>query len=138
MPEMRLKEVTMIFSLPLTFHLPSSYNDIKPHHLIALYSSYHILASILLSNYLIHKIHTHLCNHATALLSKFSDSDLCLPLLYLPISLIFLPNVLIRYAFRVRCNHTLIELGTNGAENNIPYQLTFERLRDRTLTSSRL
>jgi len=105
----------MIFSKPI---IPSdmSYNDIRPHHLLALYSSYHILSSILSSSRLLDKLQTHLSNHATALLSKLSD--ICLPLLYSPLTSIFLPDVVIRKAIRIRCKHTLIDLGERGAEGD--------------------
>ncbi|KAL7546939.1 hypothetical protein ACHAWF_010260 [Thalassiosira exigua] len=105
----------MVFSKPL---LPShlSYDDIRPHHILALYSSYHILASALSSSRFFDKLQRHLSNHATTLLSKLSD--LCLPLLYSPLTSFFLPDAVIRYAIRVRCNHTLIDLGERGAEED--------------------
>lgn len=105
----------MIFSKPL---LPShlSYDDIRPHHILALYSSYHFLSTVLSSSRLLEKLQTHLSNHATTLLSKLSD--LCLPLLYSPVTSFFLPDVIIRWAIRIRCNHTLIELGERGAEKD--------------------
>lgn len=105
----------MIFSKPL---LPShlSYDDIRPHHILALYSSYHILSNVLSSSRLLEKLQTHLSNHATTLLSKLSD--ICLPLLYSPVTSFFLPDVIIRWAIRIRCSHTLIELGERGAEED--------------------
>lgn len=63
---------------------------------------------------LIEKIKTHLSNHATTFISKLSD--ICLPLVYSPITSYLLPDALIRYAIRVRCSHTLIELGEHTIE----------------------
>ena len=103
----------MIFSKPLSL---SSYDDIRPHHLIVLYSSYHVLSSILSSSRLVDKLKTHLANHATVLVSKLSD--VCLPLLYSPVTAFLVPDALIRFAIRIRCSHTLIELEQNGAEKN--------------------
>lgn len=104
----------MIFSKPILPSNLSSYDDIRPHHLLVLYSSYHVLSSILSSSRLLEKIQTHLSNATTTLLSNLSD--LCLPLLYSPITSFLVPDALIRLAIRIRCNHTLIELGQNGAE----------------------
>ena len=104
---------TMIFSklcLPMG---AVAYHDARcpaSSHL-ALYSTYHVLllSAILSSSRLIEKIKTHLSNHATTFISKLSD--ICLPLVYSPITSYLLPDALIRYAIRVRCSHTLIELG---------------------------
>mmetsp|Transcript_4400 Transcript_4400/g.9616 ORF Transcript_4400/g.9616 Transcript_4400/m.9616 type:complete len:432 (-) Transcript_4400:82-1377(-) len=106
----------MIFSKPLLPSNLSSYDDIRPHHILALYSSYHILTSVLSSSRLLSKLKTHLSNHTTIFLSKLSD--LCLPLLYSPLTSIFLPDTLIRLAIRARCNHTLIELQQSGIEQD--------------------
>mmetsp|Transcript_14802 Transcript_14802/g.21005 ORF Transcript_14802/g.21005 Transcript_14802/m.21005 type:complete len:425 (-) Transcript_14802:53-1327(-) len=98
----------MIFSKPMT------YEEVRPHHLLALYSTYHVLTGILSSSRLIEKLKTHLSNHATTVISKLSD--FCLPLVYSPITSYLLPDALIRYAIRVRCSHTLIELGEHTIE----------------------
>ena len=106
----------MIFSSKPTISI-SSYSDIRPHHILALYSSYHILSSILSSNRFLSKLQNHLSNHVTTILSKLSDY--CLPLLYYsPYTSMLLPDFVIRYAIRVRCKHTLIELGEKGAERD--------------------
>jgi hypothetical protein len=100
---------TMIFSklcLPMG---AGAYHDVRPYHILALYSTYHVQSAILSSSRLIEKIKTHLSNHATTFISKLSD--ICLPLVYSPITSYLLPDALIRYAIRVRCSHTLIELG---------------------------
>lgn len=107
--------------MTISFKPPShggglSYDDVRPHHLLVLYSSYHLLASVLTSSRLLSKIQTHLSNHATTLISKFSD--VCLPLLYSPITSFLVPDALIRYAIRVRCKHQLIDLGDRGAEGD--------------------
>lgn len=103
----------MIFSKPT---LPSTYNDVRPHHLLALYSTYHVLSSVLSSSRLISKIQTHISNHTTTILSKLSD--VCLPLLYSPLSSVFLPDCLVRAAIRIRCKHTLVELAGRGAQDD--------------------
>ncbi|KAL7443266.1 hypothetical protein ACHAXM_008822 [Skeletonema potamos] len=106
---------TMIFSKPLG--LPAggiAYEDIRPHHLLALYSTYHFLSAILSSSRYVEKLKTHLSNHATTIISKLSD--ICLPLVYSPITYYLLPDALIRYAIRVRCSHTLISLGERSIE----------------------
>ena len=109
----------MIFSKLFHLHPPPptiSYDAIRPHHLLVLYSSYHLLSSVIGSNLFLSKLKTHLANHATTLLSKLSD--VCLPLLYSPLTSIFLPDAVLRYAIRVRCQHTLIELGNHGCESD--------------------
>jgi len=100
----------------MIFSKPTKYDDIRPHHLIELYSSYHLLSSILTSSRFVSKLQTHLSNAATTVLSKLSDFGL--PLLYSPITSIFLPDFIIRAAIRIRCNHTLVELGQRGAEKD--------------------
>ncbi len=101
----------MIFSKPIG---GMAYQDIRPHHLLVLYSTYHLLSTFVSSNRYIEKLKTHLSNHATTLISKLSD--ICLPLVYSPITSFLLPDAIIRYAIRVRCSHTLIELGEHTIE----------------------
>lgn len=96
--------------------MPSRYDDVRPHHLLVLYSSAHLLSSVLTSSRLLERLKTHLSNHATTLLSKFSD--LCLPLLYSRATSFLLPDIVVRYAIRVRCAHTLVELEQAGAERD--------------------
>lgn len=107
----------MIFSKPLG--LPAggmAYEDIRPHHLLALYSTYHLLSAVLSSSRYVERLKTQLSNHATTLMSKLSD--ICLPLVYSPITSYLLPDTLLRYAIRVRCSHTLIELDHHTIELN--------------------
>jgi cyclopropane-fatty-acyl-phospholipid synthase len=103
----------MMFSKPF---LPSSlsYDAVRPHHVLALYATASVLASVLSSSRLLARLRTHLSNHATALLSRLSDVGL--PLLYSPLLGALLPDALVRRAIRVRCRHTLVELGERGAE----------------------
>ncbi|KAL7448763.1 hypothetical protein ACHAWC_000906 [Mediolabrus comicus] len=101
----------MIISKPIG---GMAYQDIRPHHLLVLYSTYHLLSTFVSSNRYVEKLKTHLSNHATTLISKLSD--ICLPLVYSPITSFLLPDALIRYAVRVRCSHTLIELGEHTIE----------------------
>ena len=100
-----------IFSKPIG---GMTYQDIRPHHLLVLYSTYHLLSTFVSSNRYIEKLKTHLSNHATTLISKLSD--ICLPLVYSPITSFLLPDAIIRYAIRVRCRHTLLELGESTIE----------------------
>mmetsp|Transcript_38715 Transcript_38715/g.82635 ORF Transcript_38715/g.82635 Transcript_38715/m.82635 type:complete len:441 (-) Transcript_38715:283-1605(-) len=107
----------MIFSKPLLpSSLPYDYDAVRPHHLLALYSSYHLLSSLLSSSRFLDKLKTHLSDHATVLLSKLSD--LALPLLYSPLTSFLVPDALIRAAIRARCKHTLIDLRSSGAESD--------------------
>lgn len=110
--------------------LPSdwNYDTIRPHHLLVLYSAYHALSSIISSSSIsfsssssssgiyLSKLQTHLSNHLTTLTSKFTD--LCLPLVYSKYTSAILPDRLLRYAIRVRCRHTLVELGNEGVETD--------------------
>lgn len=105
----------MIFSKPL-LQPRLSYDDVHPHHLLALYASYHLLSSVLSSSHFLSRLQTQLSNHVTIVTSRLSD--LCLPLLYSPLSSLFLPDALVRLAIRARCRHTLLELRQAGAESD--------------------
>ena len=51
-------------------------------------------------------------------LCSINLSDQCLPLLYSPVSSFLLPDALIRFAIRKRCEHTLIDLDSKGAQDD--------------------
>ena len=117
--------------------LPTNYSDTRPHHLIVLYGSYQVFA-ILSTNRFLAKLRDRISNCTTILLSNFSDLvsteggflsitflrsktcriNQCLPLLYSPVSSFFLPDALIRLAIRKRCEHTLLDLGSKGAQDD--------------------
>ena len=98
----------MLFSKPL-LPAPRSYDDVRPHHVVALYATGHLLASVLSSSRLLARLR----DRATSLLSRLSDA--CLPLLYARATSALLPDALVRAAIRVRCRHTLLELRERGA-----------------------
>ncbi|KAL7472754.1 hypothetical protein ACHAXS_013201 [Conticribra weissflogii] len=93
-----------------------AYDHIRPHHLLVLYSGYHALSSLSSSRYL-SKLQSHLSRHLTTLTSRLTD--LCLPLVYSKFTWFLLPDFLLRYAIRIRCRHTLLELENEGVEGDM-------------------
>lgn len=114
----------MTFSKPL---LPAflSYDGVRPHHVLALYASAHALASILSSSRLLARLRSRLADRATAWLSRLSD--VCLPLLYAAPTSHLVPDALVRAAIRVRCRHTLVELGERGAAADLERKMAIVR-----------
>jgi len=91
---------TLVSSLATT--VTSYNNSIKPHHILALYTTSTVLKNT--------KLYRKVCNLLLTLLS--STTTLALPMVYSNL----IPDFLVRWAIRIRCRDHLAILKQEGAE----------------------
>ena len=89
--------------------IPRDYNDVRPHHVVVLYSAVHLLTST--------RLYKDISNKILSILSTFSEK--CIPLIHAGI----VPDFIIRWGIRLQLRDHLNILAGVDAESELASKL---------------